>query len=633
MIPGWPHVAAAALLAGLVWAACGWRWARLLLPELPEASTAPLLGFAVQAVLALWLLPVVGFGDWSVLLVVALALGSGFLLPAAPPGPKLGRVALVVAGALALLPMAAMMPKGSPDALRLAGPVYDHLKAAMVDQMLRAGTPPANPFVSGPGVRRLLPYYYGWHMQAGVLGRLAGLSGWGADAALTGVTAACSLLLVAGLAGAMGAPAWLGAALALPAGLWLLVAPLVAHGIILDPGGFGGWVNQASWAPQHMMAACLLLVSVLVLAGLAERGRRVVPGVLGLAALLAAGAACSAWVGGVTTAVVMPVCLLGLGWRARARAWRVFGLAALAALLAVALAAPVLRSELAGLGQSASVLPAFYTVLGKGVGGLRWLNPLAFPALVALVLPVPMLLGGWGLARALRAEAGWRFALALAALAAFGVAWGLRSAIMNNDLGWRAMLLPLLAGLPFAATFVARARGWRLAGVSLVLGMGLLTTAPMVRDNAAGRAPRADFAAQAAMWRAVRAATPPNARILSDPASDAAMTLWPANIGWALLADRPSCYAGWAAAAPFTRLPTNDLYARAQAVQRLFAGTPTHKDLALLPRLGCNDVLLTPESPAWAMHTMTSLHWPLLKSGARFRLYAVPAADEPGRVP
>ncbi len=625
---------AAALLGWGLCTLAGWRWARLSLPAWPTLSVAPLLGFAAISVLAIWVLPWTGLRVGPAWAVGAAAVGLGWGPWTKPPGrgpaARLGWLAVMAAAAIALLPMAAMMPKGPATALHLAGPVYDHLKAAMVDQMLREGVPPSNPFVSGPGVRGLLPYYYGWHLFAAILARLTMLSGWGGDAALTGLTAWCSLLLVAGVAVRLGAPGWLAVALALPAGLGWVTHALVARGILLAPGGLGAWANQASWAPQHVMAACLLVVAVLLLARLVTGSTGAVwPGLATLAVVLACGAADSAWVGGVTTAVVMPLVLLGLLARRDVTGMaRNLGLAALAGGLAVGLASPVLRSELAGLGQGAALKLALYPVWGRQAGGLRALNAVSFPLLALLVMPVPVVLGGFGLARRW-GRGSWQTALGLAAVASFGVAWGLRSTILNNDLGWRAMLAPLLIGIGFAAAWVweRRRRKVVLAAVGVVMVLGLGEVWPIIRDNFNGRAPGADFAAQARVWRTVRRLTPAGARVLNDPASDAAMTLWPANIGWALLADRASCYAGWAAAAPFTRLPTPELYQNAQAVEHVFAGTARPADWGRVIRLGCDDLLLTPASDAWRRNGPDAQGWRLLATGDNFRLYAVPGAE------
>ena len=97
---------------------------------------------------------------------------------------------------------------------RLAAPIFDHAKVAMIDDMVRLGVPPGNPFFSEPGDPNRLVYYYLWHFSAAELALLTGKSGWAADIGLTWFTAFASLSLMMGLA------SWLSGRVA--AALWVL---------------------------------------------------------------------------------------------------------------------------------------------------------------------------------------------------------------------------------------------------------------------------------------------------------------------------------------------------------------------------------------------------------------------------
>ena len=92
-----------------------------------------------------------------------------------------------IAAPLALLPTIAILPKETSDGIALAGPVFDHAKAAITDDIARLGLPPGNPFFGAAGER--LPYYYLWYFGAAQLTRVLGISGWEADAAMTWFTA------------------------------------------------------------------------------------------------------------------------------------------------------------------------------------------------------------------------------------------------------------------------------------------------------------------------------------------------------------------------------------------------------------------------------------------------------------
>ena len=118
----------------------------------------------------------------------------------------------------------------------------------------------------------------------------------------------------------------------------------------------------------------------------------------------------------------------------------------------------------------------------------------------------------------------------------------------NNDLGLRAVLpaaLILIAAaaaglmlLPRRAVIVATAIG------GLILS--LPDTAAMIRSNVDGT-PTPDgavFAQTPELWSAVRRYAAPTARVANNPLFLQDLTPWPANMSWALLANRSSCFAG-----------------------------------------------------------------------------------------
>ena len=121
---------------------------------------------------------------------------------------------------MAVIPTLAILPKETGDGVVLAGPMFDHAKAAIIDDIARLGLPPDNPFFGAAGDR--LAYYYLWYFGAAQFARVLGISGWEADVAITWFTAFASLTLMMGLA------AWLSrrAFATLWVGLFALAASL-----------------------------------------------------------------------------------------------------------------------------------------------------------------------------------------------------------------------------------------------------------------------------------------------------------------------------------------------------------------------------------------------------------------------
>src|SRR5262249_16990498 len=141
----------------------------------------------------------------------------------------------------------------------------------------RQGLPPGNPFSGAAGDR--LAYYYLWYFAAAQFARVLPISRWEARGALTWFTAFPSLTLVMGCAAWLSrrpSAALLAGPLALAAGLvglaaslrfplWLLIGTDRIDGLLWPATGLGGWLFQASWVPQHLMAAaCVVLAIVLM---------------------------------------------------------------------------------------------------------------------------------------------------------------------------------------------------------------------------------------------------------------------------------------------------------------------------------------------------------------------------------
>jgi hypothetical protein len=338
-----------------------------------------------------------------------------------------------------------------------------------------------------------------------------------------------------------------------------------------------------------------------------------------LALLAAAAFESSTWVGGVTFALAAPVIGAALLWQAgRDERLRLLARFAVAAAVTIALAAPFLRDQLAMAASRdvGSVALHSFEVLGAAFPHplRRMLDlPAYWLVLLPVELPAIFVTGVVALAallaQARRDPTMKRDTVALALLAAGGlvVSWLLASTLGgNNDLGWRAALPPVAVLTAFAAAGLARwiaARAWIAVAAALVaIALGLPRAYELLRANAAGRLQpdAAAFAQAPAMWAAVRRHSLPDERVGNNPLSLRAATPWPVNIGWALLANRRSCYAGREFALVFTALPA----ARREEVDaqfvRVFAGKGSPDDLRdLAMRWGCRVIALTSADGAW----------------------------------
>ncbi len=610
---------------------------------MPPLAAAPALGWAVCTVIALPVLSLTGFAPIPVTLCAAAVLAACLwgIRHAPSPGMRLPIWASILALASGCLPLMAIMPKPVAGGIFLAPPMFDHVKIALVDAILRDGLPVPNPFY-GPASPGHLAYYYLWHFGAAQLACLLHTGGWQAEAASTGFTAFSSVMLMMGLAAALGGRslAVCGAALvALPGSLRPVLSLALgagrAHALIPGSSDIGNWLNQAAWVPQHLASATCVVLSALLMLRLAQGGWNLA-GLLGLT--VAAGFESSVWVGGIAFAgagAALGLWLLVTAYRQDRVGLVSRGL--VACCLTALLIAPFVLAEWHGLAARHSgagimaepygvfgslVPPAWRTVLDVLAYWLVLL-PFAFPALIPLGAAAMLRPGILPRARGRVAPA-----LAITALACLAVGWLFRSTLDNNDLGWRSVLPALLILAPCTAVLaerMARFRPKAIAACALLGALGLPQTAIFLGDYASGQRPGdpEGFARAAPLWRAVRGLAGPDDRIANNPLALQAATPWPDNIGWALLSDRPSCYAGWESVLAYGGLSRSALETINDRFARIFAGTPqTHDLLSLADTDNCRIAVVTPADGAWRHDPFaTSPLFRLAAETAAWRIY------------
>jgi hypothetical protein len=623
-----------ALVAATFYSAFGYALARDALPRVLALGAAPVIGWAVFSAVALQILSLIGFSPLTVIGLAALGLlftGLCLRRPALLSAPSIGinpwwlGAAAIAVAILALVPALALLPKYSGVGVHLADPIFDHSKIAIIDAMTRQGLPPVNPVFGEAGAAGRLVYYYLWHFSAAALALPLHISGWEADIGLTWFTAFASLCLM------MCVAVWLSK----KAGAAILVMTLAAGAslrevlsfvfgnytlepFLKEPTGFAGWLFQSAWVPQHLMAASCAIVAMLLLVEAVQRPT--LNGLATLALIAVAGFESSTFVGGVTFAIAASVAAPFLfAAIEKERRLAIATTLAVVAVVAIVFAAPFIRDQVGTVAAregSSPIVIHHFEVLGEMFPqSLRrildlpayWLVqlPLEFPAVfVAGVISLIVMLGS---TKAPSEKIALKLFVVLAATG-LSISWLFASTVGdNNDLGLRAILpavMILIAGAA-AGILAVPSRTWRgvIATAALAgLILSLPDTAAMIYSNLRGT-PAADaamFAQAPELWSAVRRHAGANARVGNNPLFLADLTPWPANISWALLADRSSCFAGRELAIPFAPLPPQRREAINSQFIRVFAGKSMSGDVgALATTYGCDVVVVTPQDGAW----------------------------------
>ncbi len=619
-----------ALLAAAFWMFVGASVTRHLLPRPLALGAAPVIGWAVASAATLPVLRLIGFSPLTVVGIAALCLIAGGAVfrwrpapaDAAVAAPAIPLSSFAAAALLALAPAIAIMPKFSAGGVHLAEPIFDHSKIAIIDAMTRQGLPPVNPVFGEFTAAGQLAYYYLWHFSAAELALPLHVSGWEADIGLTWFTAFASLTLMMSIAvwlskrsGAALAVAVLAAGASLRVSLSWMFGSYDLDPFLEAPTGFAGWLFQSAWAPQHLMSASCVVAAFLLIVRYAER--QSCGALTTLALVVAAGFKSSTYVGGITfviaAAVAAPIMLAGMEPTRRVRF--AIGLAA-AAVIAVLLTAPFIRDQIAAVAARSGGRPIVFhhfEVLGAVFPPmlrrlLDWpaywliLLPIEFPAYIAGVIALASMLRG---ATAGPEKTTVTVCLALAGTS-LAVSWLLVGTLGdNNDLGMRAVLPAAMILIAGAAAGMMMASSRRSLIVVVAVGgfiLSLPDTARIVRSNITG-APAADgqvFAQMPELWAAVRRYAAPTARVANNPLLLQDLTPWPANMSWALLADRSSCFAGRELALAFAPLPPDRREAINTQFERVFAGQATSDDVGdMAKRFACDVVVIVPQDGAW----------------------------------
>jgi hypothetical protein len=622
-----------ALIATAFWSLLGYALGGRLVPRVVAIGAAPVIGWSVHstATLPIYLLfefsPFVVTGIGAVCVLIAgFSLSQPRSAGEIEPAQTIPVLAFVGAAVVALLPAATILPKSSGGAVWLADATFDHAKIAIVDAMARLGLPPVNPVFGEADTSSGLAYYYLWHFSAAEIALVTSMSGWEADVGLTWFTAFASLSLMMGIAVWLSkratAAIWV-VVLAAAGSLWVTLywifqAKSFAP-VLMPPTGMAGWLFQATWVPQHLMAASCAVTAMLLVTRYALRQDLAL--VVTIALLVVAGFESSAFVGGITFAVAGAIAAsILLSAVHPQRRLRFVGGLAIAALLVVCLIAPFLRDQLAAVharGGAQPIVVSPYSVFGHQF--LSWLRHLLdFPGYWLIVLPAELpatfIAGMIALGAALRGVMPPSEKLVIkvfACLAATSlvVSWLFVSTLgENNDLGLRAILLAEVVLMVMTAAGMAGLQGGLLRAPIMTAALaGLALSVPdfiqTIRDNivATRQPPDAKVFAEAPdLWAAARRHAAPGARIANNPQFLADLTPWPVNISWALLANRSSCFAGQEMAIAFAPLPRERRAQVDAEFLRVFDGHGTLNDVHdLATKYGCDVVVLVPQDRAW----------------------------------
>ena len=229
----------------------------------------------------------------------------------------------------------------------------------------------------------------------------------------------------------------------------------------------GAWFEDILWVPHHVSALIAGMLGLMALTDLAcdkpdSRPRHAAVGAMFAGVCFASSLGLSVW---VTLGFVVTVAVWGLTLLTERR-WRLAGLVALAGTVSMVIAVPQLLDLRAGRADGgpapiALAVRSFYPVhMYLPDGPLQTIGDvLCLPVNYGFEFGV-LLIGSLVYWRQRRNDGVYGGelgrVLAMAAISCLIVGAVLRSTLFNNDLGWRILLLPLLAGTVWTVSALHR---------------------------------------------------------------------------------------------------------------------------------------------------------------------------------
>ena len=497
-------------------------------------------------------------------------------------------------------------------------------------------------------------YYYLWYSTAAIIAQAGGLSAWEGDIVMTAFTAFSSLLCMMGFAARLSddriqarrAAYWILAlslaGSAFPA-LYVVFGHEAVRSLFAREHGLETWIFQASWVPQHLASGSAVLIGLALLFEARPASKLSFRRSLPAGLMIAAGFGMSTWVGGLTFAICATSILVykaastGAGDHHRL-AWQ-WGSAA---AVAIVFASPFIYNQLPFLdlrgGHTAVVGLHPYPVLAD----THVSDPLNLAAFWLLLLPaympalfIPSVICQWRYFSSRPVAGQSVLFLSILMYSSLAVSWLLRSQLANNDLGWRAVIIAVLAMTVLAALELSRNNASPAKYVCVgLLAIALLDGSRFALMNAKGNGKWMKDPIPDSAWQSIQRHTTTKDRILSNPHGYSAIESFGVNVMWTLKSNRNSCFQSADFVRAYQRTWSFDEIRAIDAELQLFfdGKIAASKISPLLSKLECTKVLIVEADRIWqSKQLLKSANLEPVSSGAGWKLLA-PSTPSAGSI-
>lgn len=506
-------------------------------------------------------------------------------------------------------------------------PIFDHVKIAIINSINRDGLPIKNPFMLSSPESDVISYYYLWYLSSANLANIFRISGWSSDIAMTFVTAASSLFVVAALIKETTSGGWRPLLIGL---LGAISSGVLVYADRLTLGGVWGfmshehpmepWITQASWVPQHMASAAFVCISCFFIPSLKDNLDWKKFAIF--TSLIVAGFGCSTWVGGITFVIICLPMVVMDAYKNREKINIVLLKWILLGISSVVICTPLILNQI-GVAGEAKVSPVGIKTYAASISGSDGKNILSF-LFMFLPLYVPVVaLSLTTSVIALKKTLNSSLTIKLFFMVLFSVLTSLfvKSQIANNDLGWRAIIPATLVAPVLLAVMVERINRSYLSCISLiVIACSLFSTLEFGMKNIKGvngYMPKTDLDT----YLKVSRDTSPQDRIFVNSRKYQGGEILDGNIIPPIVMNRNLCFDNVTFALAFGNAWGDKLWSMWEASVRIYDGSANANDMALMGEMRCNKFVVVKGDGIWNNFPYSHYGWKEDRSGEDYKIY------------
>lgn len=569
------------------------------------------LGIAILAITALWINNLLNIGIIQTILIFLLPLGLSFWLNkptfAFYKEGLLKKSILVLPLLLSFIVASGVCIKVSGSEISLSQPLFDHIKVAVINTIIRDGFPIKNPFTIDPSAGDLFHYYYLFYLLAANIAILFHCSSLNADIILTFIAAFVSILtcfcLLGELLGNSNNRIKAQYILCLflfsgsIVGLINFISNYKLYKILSTVHPLESWIIQAAWVPQHLLGASC---SILALFFLGIKTIKDKYNFFIIVVLIGSGFGFSVWVGGVAFAVVS-ILLFYDQIRNIEKKKQIIIQWVGVAIASMTLILPVMYNVVCAPTRQ-SGFPIGFAIYNSSTYG--YVVDIFFFFIGAL--PLWLFVITIGLYFILFQSFTKRFEincqckiLLFICFSVIFIALVMRSQIASNDLAWRAILFFVLAGsVLLSYYFVEYFTFYNKIFFLLLTLLGFIEPIQFSQLLTYGNGyylPKPSISE----LKVINQITNKDDRLLMNGHQNEKFEFWGGNIVSLIMVNRLFCYVNRNFGAAFGPNWANDVFRMDKVVRQFYDGHADENDLALIKQFQCNKIIVTRYDPIW----------------------------------